>query len=213
MIQRLADTSTRSDSGPRPREPLSRERIICAARDYIDRECLADLSMRKLGAELGVEAMSLYRYFPSKSQLLDAVVERVAGGIEAPAGEADWTDGVRRFARSLRDVGREHPRIFPLIAASPPNQPAMRRLTDALAATLRAAGFAEEDVNPGVCAVIGFATGSTLWLLGAAAEPAVERVPSRATGPGGGEDFEFGLDVLLAGLTARLEGARATVPS
>ena len=181
----------------RRREPLSRERIVCAARDYIDRECLADLSMRKLGTELGVEAMSLYRYFPSKAELLRAIVDRVAAGLHLPEADTQWREAVRRFARSFRAIGREHPRIFPLLASSPAGQPAMRRATEALASSLRAAGFDEASVAPAQCAVIGFVMGSTLWQLG-------EDQSDEA-------DFEFGLEVLLAGLDAKLGAPAAAL--
>jgi AcrR family transcriptional regulator len=69
------------------RQPLSCDRIVDAALRLVDLECLADLSMRRLGGELGVEAMSLYRYFPSKSALLDAVACRALEGLELPDAE------------------------------------------------------------------------------------------------------------------------------
>ncbi|MDQ3880801.1 MAG: TetR family transcriptional regulator, partial [Chloroflexota bacterium] len=102
-------------SSGRAREPLSRERIVSAAARFIDRHCLADLSMRKLGSDLGVEAMSLYRYFPSKAELLDAVVEEIVADLRLPAPDDDWRGAVREFARSFRRVGRAHPRAFPLL--------------------------------------------------------------------------------------------------
>src|SRR4051812_47064186 len=54
---------------------LSRERVLAAALALVDREGLSALSMRRLGAELGVEAMALYRYAASKDALLDGLVE------------------------------------------------------------------------------------------------------------------------------------------
>lgn len=54
---------------------LSRDRVLASALDVVDRDGLSGLSMRKLGAELGVEAMALYRYAPSKDALLDGLVE------------------------------------------------------------------------------------------------------------------------------------------
>ncbi len=66
------------------RVPLSCTRIIDAAVRYVDDNCLDELSMRRLGSELGVEAMSLYRYFPSKAALLDAVVDRLLSDLVLP---------------------------------------------------------------------------------------------------------------------------------
>lgn len=62
-----------------PREPLSRERIIDTALALVDANGLEALSMRRLGAELGMDPMAAYYYVPSKAALLDAVVEAVMG--------------------------------------------------------------------------------------------------------------------------------------
>lgn len=193
---------------PRSREPLSRERIVCVARDFIDRECLADLSMRKLGSELGVEAMSLYRYFPSKAELLDAVIDRVAQGFELPDEDTDWRDAVRGFAQSFRAVGRAHPRIVPLLTSSAAGKTAMRSATEELAASLRRAGFSEEGAAKAECAIVGFVMGATLWTIGSsdAPAPAPEAAPAEDTTQ---DHFEFGLAVLLAGLEAKLSGQPA----
>ncbi len=63
---------------------LSRQVIASAALQLTDEDGLAGLSMRKLGAELGVEAMSLYHYVSSKDDLLDAMVDQLCGEIETP---------------------------------------------------------------------------------------------------------------------------------
>ena len=62
---------------PVPRRPLDQMRILRAAVEFIDANGLAKLTMRRLGAHLGVEAMALYRYVPGREQLLDGVVEVV----------------------------------------------------------------------------------------------------------------------------------------
>jgi len=62
---------------PSQRVPLSLERVVDAALEFIDANGLPGLTMRRLGEQLGVEAMALYRYVPSKEDLLDAVVEHV----------------------------------------------------------------------------------------------------------------------------------------
>ena len=85
----------------RRRTTLSRERIAAAAVALIDGEGLDALSMRRLGAELGVEAMSLYRHFPSKAALLEAVVARLLAELPVPAPTAArWQDAFRALARA-----------------------------------------------------------------------------------------------------------------
>src|SRR5687768_1922235 len=70
------------EAAPSERVPLSRERIVTAALDSIESNGLANLTMRRLGESLGVEAMSLYRYVPGREALLDAVVQQIIGDME-----------------------------------------------------------------------------------------------------------------------------------
>src|SRR5919112_6853273 len=72
------------------RQPLSRQRILEAAVRFADREGLEALSMRKLGSELGVEAMSLYNHVPNKGALFDGMVEVLLGELEVPPEDESW---------------------------------------------------------------------------------------------------------------------------
>ena len=90
------------------RVPLSTDRILQAAIDVADREGLQALTMRRLGAELGVEAMAMYKHVSGKDDILDGMVELVVSLIEAPGHGMDWRDAMRRRARSARDVLTRH---------------------------------------------------------------------------------------------------------
>ena len=74
---------TTEDTSPRP--PLTKERVLQAAVDLADREGLDALTMRRLGADLGVEAMSLYKHVANKEAILNGIVELVVGEIEIPS--------------------------------------------------------------------------------------------------------------------------------
>ncbi|CAL9359776.1 TetR/AcrR family transcriptional regulator [Streptomyces sp. enrichment culture] len=136
---------------------LSRERVLAAALALVDEEGLSALSMRRLGAELGVEAMALYRYAASKDALLDGLVEALyleleerldsapapgtegvgqeAGGSGAarPASGEPAADGaavrerLHRIARATYDVCLDHPRAVPLLATRMLAVPLARR--------------------------------------------------------------------------------------
>ncbi len=99
---------------------LSHDKIVTAALRMIDRHGLAAFSTRKLGAALRCEAMALYWYYPSKDALLDAVVARLVAPIGlatmAGKGRADWLEALRRVARAYRNIAREHPHAFALLA-------------------------------------------------------------------------------------------------
>jgi len=101
-----------------PRAPLSRERIAEAALQLIDAVGLDQFSMRRLGVQLGVEAMALYHHFPAKGDVLDAVVDRLVDEIVmAPRGEASPLERLRQAMRSYRGLAKRHPRAFLLMAA------------------------------------------------------------------------------------------------
>jgi len=109
--------SSRPRKSPPQRAPLSREAISRAALDLIDREGLDGLSMRRLGAALGVEAMALYHHFDGKGKVLDAVMERLLDEVEWPArGAAPPLARMRAFMESYRQLAIRHPHAFILLA-------------------------------------------------------------------------------------------------
>ena len=111
--------------------PLDRRRIVSTAVDFIEEQGLAALTMRRLGQELGVEAMSLYRYVPGKEDLLDAVVESLMEGMRDDddvlrSPEHGWQDFLQRLAHGVRRVALAHPVCFPLIVSRPTEAPWLR---------------------------------------------------------------------------------------
>jgi AcrR family transcriptional regulator len=139
---------------PSARRPLDRERVVAAAIAFIDESGLPGLSMRRLGAILGVEAMSLYRYVPGRENLLDAVVEAIMDEmrvddqvLEAP--QDGWQDFLQRLAHGVRRVALAHPRAFPLVASRPVEAPWLRpplrslRVVECFLDGLIAEGFSE----------------------------------------------------------------------
>lgn len=178
------------------RAPLSRGRIIQAALCYVDANCLDDLSMRRLGGELGVEAMSLYRYFPSKAALLDGVVCHALGQLELPtsASGRDWEREVLAFARSFRHLAHLHPRLMPLLATIDPRNNTLADVTGRMVSLWRAAGLDAATAQRAQTALQNYVTGSSLW------DASTERSE---------DDFEFGLDLLVTGLRQVVRDALA----
>lgn len=122
---------------------LSAERIVASALELIDREGLEELSWRKLGAGLGVEAMSLYHYFPSKGHLLDAVADRLIASVRVPR-RGGWRSRVETTMRRYREVAHRHPHAFLLMATRRFNHPDSLRFLESLLEVLREAGFDAE---------------------------------------------------------------------
>ena len=101
--------ATQPRTTPEPRVPLSRERVLQAAVRLADESGIDALSMRRLGQELGVEAMSLYNHVANKDDLLDGIVDLVLGDIEIPPSGTPWREAMRKRAISAHEVLLAHP--------------------------------------------------------------------------------------------------------
>jgi len=155
------------------RTPLTQERIVDAAVEFIDDFGLPGLSMRRLGTRLGVEAMSLYRYVPGREQLLDAVVERIIDQMEADPDvlegpEHGWQDYLQRLAHGIRRVALAHPKAFPLVASRPAEAPWLRpplrslRWVEAFLQGLAREGFSDQAAVEAYRAFTSFLLGHLL---------------------------------------------------
>jgi AcrR family transcriptional regulator len=138
-----------------PRGTLDERRIVQAAIEFIDQQGLHALTMRRLGAFLGVEAMALYRYVPSREDLLDGVVDTVLDALHRDPevhlhAEHGWQDYLQRLAHGIRRIALDHPAVFPLVATRPPAAPWIRpplrslRWLESFFTVLDGAGFGDE---------------------------------------------------------------------
>jgi AcrR family transcriptional regulator len=123
------------------RIPLTRRRVLEAAVDLADDSGIESLTMRKLGQALGVEAMSLYYHVANKDALLDGMVDLVFAEIELPAAGTDWKSAMRRRAMSARAALRRHPWAIGLMESRRTPGSANIRHHDAVIGCLREAGF------------------------------------------------------------------------
>lgn len=201
------------------RAGLSTEKVLDAALDLVDREGVAALSMRKLGRELGVEAMTLYYYVPSKEAVLDGLVERTLAGVETrPQGP--WREWARGFAIAFRSALLAHPGLLPLLAARPVATPGGLATAERAAQALVDEGFTASEALHVITTLGTFVIGQVLAEAGRVPgqegpdpepglDPARHPVLARALAAGLGtpqdhEDrFHFALDALLAGLGPR----------
>jgi AcrR family transcriptional regulator len=101
--------------GQRVRRPLDRESIERAALTLIDRDGLSELSMRRLGQKLGVEAMSLYHHYPSKAHLLDGLLERLVATLEPVPATLPWREQMWRACHGYRALATKHPKFAPFM--------------------------------------------------------------------------------------------------
>ena len=108
-----------SGTGRGRRLGLSRQRLIEAALQLIDRDGAETFSMRRLAAALDVEVMSLYNHVPNKEALLDGVVEAVLSEVDVTAATGTWENRIRAQAAAFRDAALAHPHAFLLVLTRP----------------------------------------------------------------------------------------------
>lgn len=172
--------------------PLSRERVCAEALGLVDEEGLRALTMRRLGARLGCEAMSLYRHVRDKADLLDALQAAMLGDLEPEPhleeNKHPRTPGWRRLlgglARALRSTLLRHPNVLPLMTVRPIRAPEAVKTVARVEGALLAAGFASADAERAIYVVGMFTIGHALFEASTRNE----------------EIFRFGLDALLDGI-------------
>ncbi|UUN31256.1 TetR/AcrR family transcriptional regulator [Streptomyces sp. FIT100] len=111
---------SRAPRGRRAEQPsgLDRERITAATVRLLDAEGLAKFSMRRLAAEMGVTAMSVYWYVDTKDDLLELALDSIYGEMPLPdpaEEDADWRDQLRGVAAAYRALLIAHPWISSLV--------------------------------------------------------------------------------------------------
>ena len=138
---------------------LNRRRIAEAALEIVDRDGLPGLSMRRIGAELNVEAMALYRYYPQKDAILTEVVDLVIGQPVYRRG-GDWQSDLRLLSLELRARVLAHPNAMPLVAAQWLRAPALQSVIQEARAEVERAGI---DAEAFLHALMSFVLGYS-WL-------------------------------------------------
>ena len=220
--------ATQTGPSPAPRPPLTRQRVLDAALELADRDGVGSLSMRKLAQELGVEAMSLYHHVAGKDAILDGLIDIVFGEIELPSGQTGWKDAMRRRAVSARAALRRHPWATSLMESRPTPGPANLGHHDAVLGILRNAGFPIELAAHAYSLldayIYGFALQETSLPFGTPEETAevakaimaefaagtfphlTEIAVEHVLQPGYdyGNEYQFGLDLILDGLDQAL---------
>jgi AcrR family transcriptional regulator len=145
------------------RTPLSRDRILRAALELADSSGVEAVTMRRLGDELGFEAMSLYRHVTSKKDLLDGMLDLVLAEWQMPDGDGDWAEAVRTSASSVHAALRRHPWAARLLMTGNHLRPARLRYMDALLGRLHHAGFDSAATYHVYHLLDGYIFGFSLW--------------------------------------------------
>lgn len=214
------------------RGTLSKERVLQAALAVADSRGIASLTIRSIAEALGATPMSVYHYVATKEEILDGLVDLVFAEIELPSADGDWRTELRRRAVACRQVlGRHRWAIGLLESRTTPGHATLRH-HDAVIATLRAAGFSVQLTAHAYALIDSYTYGFALQEAGlpfegegAAAQMGGAIVERFSTGDyphlmqmatdhylqpdyDFGDEFEFGLDLVLEGL-ARARAAES----
>jgi AcrR family transcriptional regulator len=226
-----APAGTGRAAQPARREPLTRARIVRAALRIMDEEGLEAVSMRRVGRELGVEAMSLYNHVRDKEDILDGICEQVLSDFKVPHA-GDWTEAARLAAHEYRRLLLAHPTVITLMTERkrPFTNPDSLRAYEFALGIFRSAGLTEADSVKAFHTFGGFILGFVTMELGLMvggpddaehmhAHEEMARLVNTADLPRLREalpyfadcdvegQFEFGLDLLIGGLRARIAAA------
>jgi AcrR family transcriptional regulator len=206
------------------RPPLTRERIVAAAVELVDANGVDALSMRKLGAALGVEAMSLYNHVVNKDDVLDGILDQVLAEIERPDPSVAWDVQIRLLAHGFRAAGHRHPGVFPLFGTRAITSLEGFRPLEQSYTALRDAGLGADAAFDGFTALASFTFGFVLTELAGLVDRALARPQDldasalldrphlvemglSLAGRDATRQFEVGLDLLISGLAAMVAAA------
>ncbi|MEU7481782.1 TetR/AcrR family transcriptional regulator C-terminal domain-containing protein [Lentzea sp. NPDC042327] len=201
-----------------PREPLTRARIVDVAVRLIEREGVEAVSMRRLAAELGAGTMSLYNHVPNKAVLVDLAAERIMAQAKPYHVDSDdWRDHVRAHARAVRELARQHPRAFVLLATRRLSGEAGFRTIEAALVNIEKAGFRGKVAVGMMRAMVSYLLGTLMREVAtspelggialspfegvdAAAFPLSAEVIDELGTYDHDQEFEFGLELLITAL-------------
>jgi AcrR family transcriptional regulator len=176
--------ATQAEPRTAPRIPLSRERVLRAAVNVADEGGIESLTMRRLGEELGAEAMSLYYHVADKEDVLDGIVDAVAREInevvdqtDVPSEGANWKQAVRQRILSAREVFLRHPWAPRVLETRTNTSPEVLRYHDALVGLMRNGGFSYDLIHHALHALGSRALGFSQELF----DPGNEAADDEAT--------------------------------
>ncbi|WIY82569.1 TetR/AcrR family transcriptional regulator [Propionimicrobium sp. PCR01-08-3] len=209
-----------SKSATKPRKGtrgLDREMVIQAALQSIDLQGAQGLTMRGLGKELGVEAMSLYHYATGREDVLEGVVALLLQDVPKQlSGELcqSWQGYLQALAHAIRKVAVEHPLAFPLVATRHPAAPWLRpplrslEIVEHFLGTLEGFAFSEDQTARTYRSFSSFLLGHLLLeatMRGAETSPIEEPLDEgEATVPNGDGDLVLPPDSPLLRFRSKL---------
>lgn len=200
------------------RDPLTREQIVKRAVQILDDKGESGLSMRQLATEFRVDPMALYYHIPNKANLIQEAINAVVMECEIPTVDEDWKFSLRQLCHAYRRMAHKHPKIYALYVTSSQPVPGDFVIGEAFLSILQAtklspkatinalmtiatyiSGFALEEVT-GKRPYTNYVDFDAIAQLTVDEFPAIRKFLSFAKTIDLDAEFEFGLDLLIAGI-------------
>jgi TetR/AcrR family tetracycline transcriptional repressor len=209
-----------------PRPQLSREVVVAAALQVLDTDGGDALTMRRVAAQIGVSASSLYGYVANKEELVQLVLDRIFEEVDVRPTGGNWQETVKEFARAMLAAYRRHRGVAALTPGRVTVTPGILAMIERILAELRSAGMPDQvaafvgdlaglyvgaiayelDVTPLAGPGEEFLAQFTAWMKSLPAHrfPNTRELADMLTAGSAEDRFEWGLDVLVRGLATYL---------
>ena len=218
-------TSTATTSDP-PRTPLNTSRVLAGAVALADKIGIEAFTIRKLATELDVKPMTIYHHIANKEAILDGMVDIIFSEIDQPPTDTDWKTAIRQRAQSARAVLAHHPWATPLMESRTTPGAVTLRHHEAVIGCFRRGGFSIAMTAHAYALIDSYIYGFALQAanmpatggdeMADLAETIIDPLPAdqyphlveltteHVLQPGYdfGDEFKFGLDLILDGLEA-----------
>ncbi|CAN5119778.1 TetR/AcrR family transcriptional regulator C-terminal domain-containing protein [soil metagenome] len=209
------------DAGPVKYTRHSRDDVVAAALGILDEQGLPDLTMRRLAAKLEVQPSALYWHFENKQTLLASVADQIIGRARpASVSAGDWQGATRAEAFALRDALLAFRDSAEVVSSTLALGLGAGDAQSRLCSAIEEGGFGSETSAAAAAALLHFILGhvsheqqrlqadSLGVVVAAHAAHPDQAFVGAAAGVGTAEAFDFGLTLLVGGLSlqARLNG-------
>ena len=187
-----------------------RDDVLLAALDLLDEVGLDALTTRRLAAKVGIQAGSLYRHYPSKRALLDAMAGHLLAGVAedlAPVGPEPWDDVARRVVTRVRSAMLSRRDGARLLATFHGPTDVGWRLFGGLIDRLVAVGVGRGEAGVAVDTLFGYVHGFAIEEQAHQEQAHQERVDEHA---GPDTRFPAGVELILDGIRLRVPGDATT---
>lgn len=205
---------------------LRRGDVLDGAMAILDEFGLADLTMRRLATSLGVQPGALYWHFPNKQTLLGAVVDKILEDLDSPTDTDGWEESYSELAHRLRSALLAHRDGAELVSATFASRMTSSRVREHFVQAGASAGLSREHAQLAAYSLLYYVLGHTVDEQSRAQMEemgALTRAPLSPDAPAvigeisdedlldgdPGVRFQFGVDLFIDGLRARVDSARA----